>query len=103
MKNQNQWRFLQWKVRFGLGQITGLPVRFGSEPQCSDEDEDEDEDEDSLLTSGEPSRMINELFLARFAVLKKVVTDGPTDQWMDQRTDKASYVDASKNIALLVI
>ena len=35
LKNQNRWRFLQWKGRFGLGQITGHPGRFGSEPQCS--------------------------------------------------------------------
>ena len=35
LKNRNRWRFLQWKGRFGLGQITGLPVRFGSNPQCS--------------------------------------------------------------------
>ena len=35
LKNRNRWRFLQWKGRFGLGQITGQPGRFGSEPQCS--------------------------------------------------------------------
>ena len=46
-----------------------------------DEDEDEDADEDSLLTIYEPLRMITKLILAKFTVLKKVVTDGPTDQW----------------------
>ena len=34
-------------------------------------DEDEDEDEDSSPTYEEPSGIINGLFLARFAVLKK--------------------------------
>ena len=35
LKNQNQWRFLQWKGRFGLGQITRHPVRFQTTMLCS--------------------------------------------------------------------
>ena len=35
LQNRNQWQFLQWKGRFGLGQITGHLGRFGSDPQCS--------------------------------------------------------------------
>ena len=38
------------------------------EDEDKDEGEDEDEDEDSSLTSEEPSRMINGLFLARFTL-----------------------------------
>ena len=44
-----------------------------------EEQEKAEEKGETLLTTKEPSRMITELFLARFIVLKKVVMDRPTD------------------------
>ena len=53
-----------------------------------DKDEVEDGEDDSLLTSKESFRMITKLFLARFTVLKKVVTDGRTDRRNNGPTER---------------
>ena len=55
------------------------------EVEKEDEDEDEKEEEDSMLISKGPFRMITKLILAKYNV-KKVVTDGPTDQRTDGQT-----------------
>ena len=55
-------------------------IKFGTNNDASWMKEDEEEEQEhSLLTSKEPFRMISEFILARFTVLKKEVTDGPTD------------------------